>query len=171
MLFESGGDDYYGVIRTEVLRSVRPQGSFHHSDRTLVTELALRGMFYQSPDWLYFRRDHPDQAERANPTTRKRASNMDPRRASRLRHPAARIYGEYLWEYVAMIRGAGLPPDQRRECYRYMREWAWSRLTLGFPQQVGEQPAADLEPGRLSVSPRSATSVSSQVIEQATRNP
>jgi glycosyltransferase involved in cell wall biosynthesis len=151
MLFESGGDDYYGVIRTEVLQSIRPQGSFHHSDRTLVTELALRGPFYQTPEWLYYRRDHPDQAERANPTMRKRCSNMDPRRASRLRHPAARIYGEYLWEYVAMIRGSGLPPAQRRECYRHMRSWAKSRLTLGFPQQVGEQPAADLEPGGLSL--------------------
>lgn len=162
MLFESGGDDYYGVIRTQVLRSIRPQGSFHHADRTLVTELALRGPFYQTPDWLYYRRDHPDQAERANPTLRKRCSNMDPRRASPLRHPAIRLYGEYLWEYIAAIRAAGLPPEQTRECYRHMREWALSRLTPGLRRGVGEQPAAELEPGRLA-------SISSQVAEQHSR--
>jgi glycosyltransferase involved in cell wall biosynthesis len=147
MLFESGGDDYYGLIRTRDLRQVLPQRSHHHADRTLVTELALRGRFYQIPEWLYYRRDHPEQAERANPTMRTRCANMDPRRASRLRNPAARLYGEYLWGFVAAIRNAGLSPRDRRECYRYLGEWAKSRLAPGTPRQVGEQPAADLPPG------------------------
>lgn len=163
MLFESGGDDYYGVIRTRVLRSIRRQGSFHHSDRTLVTELALRGSFYQTPDWLYYRRDHPDQAERAQNTMRKRCSNMDPRRADRLRHPAVRLYGEYLWGYVAAIRDSGLPPKERRECYRYLRDWASSRLT-GFPRPVGEQPEAEVGPDRL-------VSIGSRVTGQEHRHP
>jgi glycosyltransferase involved in cell wall biosynthesis len=149
MLFESGGDDYYGLIRTRDLRQVLPQRSHHHADRTLVTELALRGQFYQIPEWLYYRRDHPEQAERANPTMRTRCANMDPRRASRLRNPAARLYGEYLWGFVAAIRNAGLSPRDRRECYRYLGEWAKSRLAPGTPRQVGEQPAADLPPGAL----------------------
>jgi glycosyltransferase involved in cell wall biosynthesis len=147
MLFESGGDDYYGLIRTRDLRQVLPQRSHHHADRTLVTELALRGQFYQIPEWLYYRRDHPEQAERANPTMRTRCANMDPRRASRLRNPAARLYGEYLWGFVAAIRNAGLSARDRRECYRYLGEWAKSRLAPGAPRQVGEQPAADLPPG------------------------
>jgi glycosyltransferase involved in cell wall biosynthesis len=149
MLFESGGDDIYGVIRTRDLRAAAPLGSHHHADRTLVTELVLRGPFYQVPDWLYYRRDHPAQAERANPTMRKRCSNLDPRRASRLRNPAARLYGEYLWGYVAAIRHAGLSAADRRECYRYLGEWARSRFAPGHPRQVGEQPAADVAPGEL----------------------
>ena len=59
MLFDKGGDDDGGVIRADVLRRVRPYDSYLHSDRTLVTEICLQGPFYQVPDWLYFRRDHP----------------------------------------------------------------------------------------------------------------
>ena len=75
--------------------------SYHHADRTIIAELALYGRFYQVPDWLYFRRDHDDRAERACPTMRSRCANMDPRRADRLRHPAVRLYGEYVWAYIS----------------------------------------------------------------------
>jgi glycosyltransferase involved in cell wall biosynthesis len=151
MLFQSGGDDIYGVIRTRDLKAASPHGSHHHADRTLVTELALRGPFYQVPDWLYYRRDHPAQAERANPSMRSRCSNLDPRRASPLRHPAARLYGEYLWGYVAAIRRAGLSPQDRRECYHYLAEWAMSRAdpTVPRPRPAAEQPAADVAPEAL----------------------
>ena len=64
LLFGSGGDDDYGVIRTEVLRRTAMKESYHHADRTIIAELALHGRFFQVPDWLYFRRDHPQRAER-----------------------------------------------------------------------------------------------------------
>ena len=72
MLFDDGGDDDGGIVRTEVLRRTAMKESYHHADRTIITELALQGPFYQVPDWLYFRRDHPDRApagvsERARP--------------------------------------------------------------------------------------------------------
>ena len=57
--------DQYGVIRADVLRRVAPLGSYHHADRIVVPEIALHGPFHQIPDWLYFRRDHPDRAEHA----------------------------------------------------------------------------------------------------------
>ena len=70
MLFAVGGDDFYGVIRSDVLRRVHPHDSYHHADRTLVAEIALQGPFYQSSKLLYFRRDHPDRAERSSPSIR-----------------------------------------------------------------------------------------------------
>jgi glycosyltransferase involved in cell wall biosynthesis len=127
MLFESGGDDYYGVIRTDVIRRVVPQGSYHHADRTIVTDLALQGPFFQIPDWLYFRRDHPEQAERTCTTMRLRCEHADPRRGDRLRHPAVRLYGEYLWSYLSAVSNAPLSAADRRECYRYFAQWAASR--------------------------------------------
>ena len=130
-LFADGGDDYGGVIRTAMLRRTPLHGSYHHADRTVMTEVALYGPFYQVPDWLYFRRDHPERAERACPTMRSRCANMDPRRADRLRHPVARLYGEYVWAYVAMIRRAPLSAADRRECYRYLAQWAASRALPG----------------------------------------
>lgn len=127
MLFANGGDDVYGVVRTNVLRRTALHGSHHHADRTITTEIALQGPFYQVQDWLYFRRDHPEREERACPTVRTRCANMDPRRADRLRHPAVRLYGEYILAYVAAIRRAPLSPADRRECYRYLVQWATSR--------------------------------------------
>ena len=39
---------------------------------------------------------------------RARCTNLDPRRADRLRHPTARLYAEYIWGYVAAIQRAPL---------------------------------------------------------------
>lgn len=131
MLFDSGGDDDYAVIRTDVLRRTAMAESYHHADRTIIAELSLHGRFHQVPEWLYFRRDHPDRAERANPTMRSRCANMDPRRADRLRNPAVRLYGEYVWAYISMIRRAPLSAADRRECYRHLASWFTSRARSG----------------------------------------
>ena len=138
MLYGKSGDDFYGVIRAEVFRRALPQGSYHHADHTFVTEIALQGPFYQVPDWLFFRRDHPDRAERARPTARARCANMDPRRADRLRHPAIRLYAEYLWGYVSAIRHGPLARADRQECYRYLTVWASSRTLPGRTRRAGE---------------------------------
>lgn len=125
MLFD-GWDDYtYGVMRTAILRRTRLHGSYHFADRTINTELCLHGPFRQVPEVLYFRRDHP---ERTRPyTVRTRCAYLDPRRASRLAHPAARLYAEYVWAYVTAIRRAPLSPADRQECYRYLARWLASR--------------------------------------------
>ncbi len=139
LLFDSGGDDDGGVMRTEVLRRTAMKESYHHADRTIIAELALHGPFYQVPDWLYFRRDHPERAERACPTMRSRCANMDPRRASRLRHPVARLYAEYIWAYIAAIRNAPLTRADRSECYRALVQWMASRARPAH-SQLSEPP-------------------------------
>ena len=138
MLYGKAGDDIYGVIRAEVLRRTSLIDSYHHADRTITTEIALQGPFYQVPDWLYYRRDHADRAERARPSVRARCANLDPRRADRLRHPTVRLYAEYLWGYVAAIRRTPLSPVDRQECYRYLAGWASSRTLPGRTQRAGE---------------------------------
>jgi glycosyltransferase involved in cell wall biosynthesis len=138
MLFDDGGDDDGAVIRTSVLRQTPLMNSYHHADRTTVTEIGLHGPFFHVKDWLYFRRDHPERAERACPTMRTRCANMDPRRASRLRHPAIRLYGEYVWAYVAAIQRAPLSPPDRRECYRYLGQWVVSRASRNASAEQAE---------------------------------
>jgi glycosyltransferase involved in cell wall biosynthesis len=162
MLFGDGGDDTGGVIRTRILRRTSLHGSHHHADRTITTEFALQGPFYQVPDWLYFRRDHPERAERACPTVRTRCANLDPRRADRLRHPAARLYAEYVWGYVAAIRHAPLSPTERRECYRYLAEWLASRARPGRVRR-----AEDSERHRQS---HAAAPVGATVVSQERRS-
>jgi glycosyltransferase involved in cell wall biosynthesis len=133
LLFDSGGDDDYGVIRTDVLRQTAMKESYHHADRTIITELGLYGRFYQVSDWLYFRREHPGQS--GGVSMRRRCAVMDPRRADRLRHPAVRLYGEYVWAYVSAIRRAPLSVADRRDCYRYLTQWLASRVRLGAAGQ------------------------------------
>jgi glycosyltransferase involved in cell wall biosynthesis len=137
LLFETGGDDFYGVMRAEVLRRVAPHDSYHHADRTFVTEIALHGQFYQVPQLLFFRRDHPTRAERANPTVRSRCANLDPRRAGT---PTAMLLGEYVWGFVSAVRRAPLTSLQRRECYRYVGQWLMSRTRPGAGERVEDRP-------------------------------
>ncbi|HEX2132765.1 MAG TPA: glycosyltransferase family 2 protein [Actinophytocola sp.] len=143
LLFEPGGDDFYGVIRTEVLRRVRPHDSYHHADRTFVAEIALHGPFRQVPELLFFRRDHPTRAERANPTIRTRCANLDPRRANPWRHPTVRLLGDYVLGFVGAIRRAPLTPAERRECYRHLAAWLGSRARPHRTQRVEDRAPVD----------------------------
>jgi glycosyltransferase involved in cell wall biosynthesis len=145
VLYGEGGDDDGGVIRITVLRQTPLYGSYHHSDRTLIAELALHGPFYQVPDWLYFRRDHPERAERAFGTVRSWCANLDPRRTDRLRNPAIRLYAEYVWGFVAAIQRAPMSQAERRECYRHLARWLISR-DVGRGRRVPDQPYAAHEP-------------------------
>ena len=127
MLFDGWGDDEGGVIRMErPAPDVALHASYHFADRTFTAEIGLHGPFYMVPDWLYFRRQHAGQGG-ARTTVRARCANLDPRRADRLRHPAARLYAEYIWGYVAAIRRAPLSPADRQECYRLLSRWVASR--------------------------------------------
>ncbi|MFF0204901.1 glycosyltransferase family 2 protein [Streptomyces sp. NPDC005017] len=149
LLFEPGGDDFYGVMRADMLRRVKPHDSYHHADRTFVAEITLHGPFHQVPELLYFRRDHPTRAERANPSKRSRCVNLDPRRAGPL-HPTPRLLAEYVWGFVAAIRRAPLSPADRRECYRHLATWMTSRARPGAGERVEDR--APVDPARLTVS-------------------
>jgi glycosyltransferase involved in cell wall biosynthesis len=139
MLFDGWGDDGGGVIRTQVLNRVAPLGSHHFADRTFVTELGLHGPFYQVPDWLYFRRERPEvQAT----SMRVRCAYHDPRRANRLLHPAARLYGEYVWAYAAAIRRAPMSGAEKHECYSYLALWIGSRTAPFARRVIRRQPPA-----------------------------
>jgi glycosyltransferase involved in cell wall biosynthesis len=126
LLFD-GWDDYtYGVMRTKVLLRTRLHGSHHFADRTINTELCLHGPFFMVPEWLYFRRDH---AERKEPyTVRSRCAYLDPRRADKLRHPVARLYGEYVWAYIDAIRRAPMPAAEKAECYSHLTRFLAGRV-------------------------------------------
>ena len=126
MLFDGWGDDEGGVLRTDVLRRTALHGSYHFADRTFTVELALHGPFYMVPEYHYFRRHHSGQGG-ARASIRTRCANLDPRRASRLRHPTARLYAEYIGSYVAAIRRAPLSTSDKRECYQVLSRWVASR--------------------------------------------
>ena len=147
-------DDFYGVIRSDVLRRMHPLGSFYHSDQTFMAELALMGRFAIVPDWLYFRRHHSARAFKANPSVRSWCANLDPRRSDALRHPTLRLVGEYAWERVALIHRAPISPANKRACYAVTARWMGSRVTrrmrgahrdeFGSPGSALENPVVDV---------------------------
>lgn len=139
LLFTDGGDDFYGVIRSDVFRRVTPHDSYHNAGRMFVAELALHGPFYLAPELLYFRRDHPARGDRL-PSMRRICANLDPRRAD---HSTLRLVSDYIKGYVNAIKHAPLSPAERRECYRYLLQWLGSRTLLRPIQQaMGTFPTA-----------------------------
>jgi glycosyltransferase involved in cell wall biosynthesis len=136
LLYVSGGDDIYGVIRTDVLRRVSAHGSYHHADRTFVAALALQGPFRQVPEVLYLRRDHPGRTERSADGRRSRAAILDPRRGNRWRNPMLRLYGEYVWGYVTAIVRAPLGVRERVRCLSEVAWWALGHLRPGGARRV-----------------------------------
>jgi hypothetical protein len=149
--------DEYGVIRTAVMRQIPPLGSYHHSDRIIVCELALHGRFHITPDWLYFRRDTPDRTYNVSPKLRTRCEIMDPARKNRLRHPTARLVAEYFGGYVGAIGRAPISAAEKRECYRNLGQWITDRGVSKFvPRQL--VPAED----RLAATVERAAAVSVQ---------
>ena len=147
LLYVPGGNDFYGVIRTEVLRRVDPHGSYYNADRTLVASLSLQGPFHQVPEVLYFRRDHPDRGTRA-PGRRARAAVLDPARGNRWRHPMIRMYLEYIFGYVNAIRQAHLGAIESGRCLAKVAGWILSCLWPGRKRHTLESvnPLADPMP-------------------------
>lgn len=128
VLYTDGGDDIYGVIRMSVLDRVAPFGSYHWADRTFVAELALNGPFHNVPDFLYFRRDHPMRTSRVGRhNIRLRCTRLDPARASRLRHPMARLMGEYLLGFASAIKRAPIAQVDRWRCRKELARWIGRR--------------------------------------------
>ena len=141
MLFD-GWDDYtYGVMRRRIMLRTHLLGSHHLADRTFNIELNLHGPFYLVPEWMYFRREHPERTEPY--TVRTRAAYMDHRRTSRL-HPSIRLYAEYIWAYVTAIKSAPIPAAEKRECFRYLVSWLASRATPVVDRTLRRKPMPDM---------------------------
>ena len=81
VLREDGGNDFYGLFRIDVMRRMRPQGTYLHMDRVLVAEASLMGRFCEIPEGVFFR-----TTSRASP----RASVACPERTGRPAHVGSR---------------------------------------------------------------------------------
>jgi glycosyltransferase involved in cell wall biosynthesis len=140
LLYTHGGDDFYGVIRMSVLREIKTFGSFHWADRTIVAELALQGPFYNVPEFLYFRRDHPTRATRIGSDIRRRCTTLDPKRANRWRHPAVRLLGEYVLAYASAIWRARISTTDRWRCGKELAVWICRHANPKYKRRLLESP-------------------------------
>jgi glycosyltransferase involved in cell wall biosynthesis len=135
VLREDGGNDFYGMFRTDVLRRMRPQGTYLHMDRVFIAEASLMGRFHEIPEVLYHRRDHAERASRAR-SAREVLQTLDPTRGNRLRHPLVRVYGEYVLGLVAAVTRAPLSRRERARCLRELAVFLGRRLRPSVARQV-----------------------------------
>ncbi len=106
----------FGVIRANALKMTRGFGNYVGSDVILLGELALRGEFYQVPECLFLRRDHPQKAGRAHPTVHELAIWHDPANRGRIQ---LRTWGS-VFEHLTSIRRARMSAYEKTRCYLYM---------------------------------------------------
>ena len=126
LLHVPGGNDFYGVMRTDMLRRVGEHHSYYNADRTFVAGLVLQGTFHQVPEVLYFRRDHPGRASRAG-NRRDRAAALDPRRRNRWRYPMVGMLVEYVLGFLGAIRKSPIGLRDKARCLGEVGRWL-----LGF---------------------------------------
>jgi glycosyltransferase involved in cell wall biosynthesis len=121
VLYERGGNDFYGVMRTDVLRRTHRHGSYHNADRTFVAEMALHGRFAHDPEVLYFRRDHADRSERSTGrVTDDRPSTSGSARLREMRR--------YVAEFAEIVRTAPLSRSERVACFAELSAYVCSRV-------------------------------------------
>jgi hypothetical protein len=103
-----------GVIRREVLRATRLEGTYESADLVLLIELALRGRFWEHPEPLYKRRVHAQSSFGSYTTPESYAVLMDPANAGSFPMPRTRLFAESLraiglaqlspWETLLCVR-------------------------------------------------------------------
>ncbi len=123
VLYEAGCHPIYGVMRTEILKQTCLHGGFAESDRTLLVEMGLRGVFKLVPECLFFsRRAHAQRTTTRFRDLRERTLIFDPAKAGKLFFPV-------LLEAMALfsaIHRAKLPLKERLRCYRVLLRWLWA---------------------------------------------
>jgi glycosyltransferase involved in cell wall biosynthesis len=99
----------YGLMRARILKSTPVFGTFVWSDMVLFAELALHGPFVEIPETLFFRREHPERAMRANKSAKALSAWTAPRNSGGAVCPTWRV----LRAHMATLRRSGLPPAEQ----------------------------------------------------------
>ena len=123
---------FYGLTRTEVLRSTVLVGTYSGSDQPLLADLALRGRFVEIREPLFEHREHAGRSITAFPNTRDRLVLYDPGAAGKVTFPKWRM----AWEYVRIIARSHVPSTTKLRAALALGPWAkmwWRPLVLGIP--------------------------------------
>jgi len=121
-------NELFGLIRRSALERTRLMDVFLTADYVLLAELALAGEFWQVPERLFSRREHPGASRQAHRTAAAYAEFYNPGsgRTARGEERYMREFTRVGWEMFRSINSAGLPPSERIACSAVLvREWGW----------------------------------------------
>ena len=119
---------FHGLIRTNVLKTTALVDSYPSSDLVLLGELVLHGEFYELPEYLFCKRDHPNTSVRAYRTYRERIAWYNPAKQGQLQLTK----WKWLWGYLTAIQRVQMSWSQKAKCYLQMAKWfIWNWKLLG----------------------------------------
>ena len=138
----------FGLIRADALGTTPLIGNYVSSDKILLGELALLGEFFEIPEHLFFRRDHPQTSVRANPAQKARAAWFDPAAREKIQLTRWR----WFFEYLSSIGRVRMTWQEKMRCYLQVGKWAlwnWRKLRneliralkhllLSLPRPIGQ---------------------------------
>jgi glycosyltransferase involved in cell wall biosynthesis len=116
---------HYGLIRASALRRARGLGDYIAADVVLYAELTLYGTFWEIPEFLFYRRLHPEAS-----------SSMDDEQRRTFYHPDSprRIdltQWRHLWELIRAVERAPLDVGERMRLRLFLaRRASWRRKEL-----------------------------------------
>lgn len=120
LLFNMSGNFLYGLIRVSGMKQTLLHGSFTSADLVFLAELALYGRFHVTPEYLFFRREHPGQSTKgAWKSERARQAWFDTSLANKIVLPKWR---SFLTSLQAVHR-APLNLYDRAVCYVIVFRW------------------------------------------------
>ena len=149
LLVTPGGNDFYGVIRTDLLRSVPPHQVFYNADRVFMAGLILVGRFAHVPQVLYYRRDHPQRASRAG-GIRARVEALGAGRVDRLRNPVVRLVLQYLLGLLLTVLRSPLSVRAKMRCLVAVLRWLLTHVVPGRARAGLEEAEVALSTGDAS---------------------
>jgi len=113
---------YYGLVRADVLRKTKFIRPFPGGDFPFIAELALYGKFWEIPEFLFFRRFHPQAS--SSLTERQLQEFMDP---ASVGHPAFCCTRTFVAHFDSVFR-APIDHRERLRLLRYLLKRArWAR--------------------------------------------
>lgn len=104
---------YFGLMRREVLGRTRLFQPYVNAELSLMSELALRGQFYEIPAHLFYRRDHPGISTRHYANRKELIAWSDPSRAGKGGGDGWRMLGALVRSITVVPMG----PYDRARCY------------------------------------------------------
>ena len=106
----------FGLMRTDVIRRTNRHGNYIGADRILLGQLSLFGKFHEIPQYLFFRRIHPQISTEANKNSRDLAAWFDPANRRKILLPL----WKHVVEYQKVILGAPISPKEKMQCLAIM---------------------------------------------------
>lgn len=117
---------YFGLMRREVLAKTILFRPYVNAEMGLMSELVLRGPFYEIPEHLFSRRDHPGISTRRYPSPKERIVWWSPAKAGKGGWDGWRM----LFARLRSVTTVPMKPYDRLRCYLYTLD-LFSHLAIG----------------------------------------